>query len=219
VTPEQVRAELAGDLPPATLVLGPGAWAVVDGPSGLRADNHHQRLDAALTRDICAAAAWAPRHGRQVFALCLDGASTQVQNMLLKVLEEPPPGTRFVLAAEARPLDTVVSRCRVLVLGAESAEDLVDPKDKAAVTAVLRAARSGQSALLTQNLRGWQPVHARLLSVWSAEAVSGRWEVFGPDSVPGVSSSQAMRLLTELSLFPGARLGPMAALSAVFQVE
>lgn len=219
MTPEQVLAELAGELPPATLVLGPGAWDVVDGPAGLGADIHHRSLTAELARDVCAVAAWMPTGDRRVIALNLDGASTQVQNMLLKVLEGPPASTRFVLAAESRPLPTVLSRCRVLVLGREVAGELPDPKDMAAVASALRVARSGRTALLAQNLRGWLPATAKLLNLWAAEAASGRWRVFGPETAPGVSSGQAMRLLAELARYPGTRLGPLAALQAAFSPE
>jgi hypothetical protein len=157
-----------------------------------------------------------PARGVRVVALCLDKASVQVQNMLLKVLEEPPSGTRFVLTGERRPLDTVVSRCRVLVVGQEAAEGETDPRDKAAVATALRAARSGQTALLAQALRGWVPAQAKLLTVWAAEAASGQWKAFGPDTVPGVSTDQAMRLLTELARYPGAKLGALVALETVF---
>jgi DNA polymerase III, delta subunit len=216
MTPYEVRAALAGELPPATLVLGPGAWDVVDGPGGLGADIHHRSLTAELARDVCAVAAWMPTGDRTVITLNLGGASAQVQNMLLKVLEEPPESTRFVLAAESRPLPTIVSRCRVLVLGREAEAEPADARDKAAVTTALRAARSGQAPLLAQALRTWVPAQAALLATWAAEAVSGQWAVFGPGTAPGVSAEQAMRLLTELARYRGAKLGTMAALEAVF---
>ena len=218
MTPEQVLAELAGELPPATLVLGPGAGALVLGACAVHGWPFRFDLNAAAARDIRDNAWWASR-GARVTALNLDGASAQVQNMLLKTLEEPPDCTRFVLAAARRPLPTVVSRCRVLVAAREAGPEPADSRDKAAVASVVRAARSGQAALLAQNLRGWLPAQAQLLAVWAAEAVSGQWKVFGPDIAPGVSPEQALRLLTELARYPGARLGTRVALEAVFSGE
>lgn len=215
MTPEQVLAELAGELPPATLVLGPGAWALAGQAAGpdwlLKFD-----LSAPDARAVRESALLLPFGDLRVIALCLDKANAQVQNMLLKVLEEPPTGTRFVLAAERRPLPTVVSRCRVLVVGQEAAEEEPDPRDKAAVATALRAARSGQSTLLAQTLRNWLPLQAKLLSVWAAEAASGQWKMFDTGTAPGVSAEQAVRLLTELARYPGAKIGALVALEAVF---
>lgn len=215
MTPEQVLAELAGDLPAATLVLGPAAWPLVTQAAGpgwlLRHD-----LAAGDARQVRESTWLLPCEDVRVVALCLDKASDPVQNMLLKVLEEPSPGTRFVLAAERRPLPTVVSRCRLLVVGREADGEPVDSRDVAAVATAIRAARSGQAALLSQTLRNWVPAQARLLAVWAAERVSGQWRVFGPDTVPGVSDDQALRLLGELGRYPGAKMGTTVALDAVF---
>jgi hypothetical protein len=215
MTPEQVIAGLAGDLPPAALVLGPGAWSLVTGIAGPEWLTGCD-LSAGDVRQLQVNVWLLPDRGVRVVALGLDKATAQVQNMLLKVLEEAPASTSFVLAAERRPLPTVTSRCRVLVLGREAVAEPPDPKDRAAVATALRAARSGQSALLVQALRNWLPAQARLLSVWAAEAVSGEWQVFDAGTAPGVSAGQAVRLLTELARYPGARLGTLAALEAVF---
>jgi DNA polymerase III, delta subunit len=215
MTPDQVIAELAGDLPPATLVLGPGSWPLVTLAAGPEWLLRHD-LSAGEARQVRESVWLLPCGGVRVVALCLDKVTAQGQNMLLKVLEEPPPGTRFVLAAESRPLPTVVSRCRVLVVGQVAAGQDADPRDRAAVATVLRAARSGQSALLAQTLRNWLPVQAKLLTVWAAEAASGQWKVFDTGTAPGVSAEQAMRLLTELARYPGAKLGALVALESVF---
>jgi hypothetical protein len=215
MTPEQVIAELAGDLPPATLVLGPGAWALVSG-AALDSWVLVPKLNAEAARIVRDSSYLMAARGMRKVALNLGDTTEQVQNMLLKVLEEPSSGTRFVLAAERRPLPTVVSRCRVLVVGREAQEESADPRDKAAVATALRAARTGQTMLLAQNLRNWVPAQAKLLTVWAAEAVSGRWSVFGPDTAPGVSADQAMRLLAELARYQGTKLGALVALDAVF---
>lgn len=58
----------------------------------------------------------------------IDSADTmndQSQNALLKVLEEPPGSTVFILIAESKAsfLETVISRCVVLTLNSPSAEE------------------------------------------------------------------------------------------------
>jgi hypothetical protein len=218
VTPDQVAARLV-DLPPATLVLGPGAWPLV----ARSAAPHwmmHEVTSAEEARKIRAAAYILPSaHGTRVIAVNMGGASAQVQNMLLKVLEEPPSSTRFVLAAEERPLPTVVSRCRVLVLGSQGDRQAPDGRDMAAVGTALKAVLSGQTALLAQTVRAWLPVHAALLTQWAAEAASGCWRDFGPDFAPGVSPDRALRLLAELRAREGTRLGPLVALDRVFAGE
>lgn len=213
MTPDQVRTALWADLPPATLVLGPGARGLV---LGALPEHGWRDLNVAAARQIRDEVYLAAPSGSRVIVACLDGASTQVQNMLLKVIEEPPASTRFVLAAEHRPLPTVVSRCRVLVVGQETAGEPPDPRDRAAISTALRAARSGQSVLLAQTLRNWLPAQAKLLTVWAAEAVSGQWKVFEAGTAPGVSAEQAMRLLTELARYPGAKTGALVALEAAF---
>lgn len=216
MTPDQVRAALTGELPPATLVLGPGARGLV---LGTLPEHGWRDLDAAAARQIRAEAYLAAPSGLRVIVVCLYGASAQVQNMLLKVLEEPPPSTRFVLAAEERPLPTVVSRCRVLVLGLQGDRQVPDGRDVAAVGTALKAVLSGQTALLAQTVRAWLPVHAALLTQWAAEAASGCWRDFGPDFAPGVSPDRALRLLAELRAREGTRLGPLVALDRVFAGE
>jgi hypothetical protein len=228
VTPEQVRAALAGDLPAATLVTGPGSGALVFYASAGRGWDFRFDLDAAAARQVREDACRSVPSGLRVIALNLDGASERVQNMLLKVLEEPPETTRFVLAASERPLATVVSRCRVLVLGLTVPEPATaSAEDVAAVGTVIRAARTRQPALLYQTVRGWgknmpagqQCEPARLLSAWAAEALSGQWRVFGPDLAPGVRPELAYRLLAELSKSPGSRLAAAVALETVFRQE
>jgi DNA polymerase III subunit delta' len=79
-------------------------------------------------RDAIQSAGYRPFEGkRRVFVL--DGAdrlSSEIQNALLKTLEEPPPSSFFVLVT-ARPdslLPTVLSRCPMLRFGRLPAADL-----------------------------------------------------------------------------------------------
>jgi hypothetical protein len=216
VLPDRVRAVLAGDLPPALLVTGPGSGSVVSEACAVRGWTFLDSLNAAMARQVRDEAWLAPDGGLRVTALNLTGASDQVQNMLLKVLEEPPPGNRFVLCSEQRLLFTVVSRCQVLVVSPEGVNSAPEPRELLAVGSAIRAARSGDSSLLASAVRDWTPVHARLLSQWAAEAAAGRWKFFSAASAPGVSPEQALRLLQELSRRRGSRLGPVVALQQAF---
>jgi hypothetical protein len=217
MTPDQVRAELGGELPPSVLVLGRGAGELVFRACSDRGWEFRWDVNAEAARQVLAEAALAPLRDLRVIALSLDGASEQVQNMLLKVLEEPSADTRFILAATARPLPTVVSRSRVLVLGHEAREvPAASTQDKAVVAAAVRAARSRQPLVLAQAVREWKPEHHRLLEAWATEAATGRWARFSADLAPGVTPDQALRLLAELTRRAGSKLAPVVALDLVF---
>lgn len=220
---DEVRAVLAGELPPALLVRGPGAWDLAVGVAepGWEAV---ARLDAALARQVRARAWLLPSGARRVFLLNFDGASAPVQNSLLKVLEEPPPTSRFVLTASGPVLPTVASRCRQMTLGADRAAGPDDSRARASVSAAVRAACSGQSLLLAQTVRGWwrdarpgeDVPHPRLLARWAAEAASGRWVQFGPEFAPAATAGQAAQLLAELARYRGSRMASLVALDRVF---
>lgn len=217
MTPDQVLDALQGSLAPATLVLGPGSWDVVcqaAGPDWLL----HRSLGADDAREVRESALLFPQVGYlRVIALCIDGASTQVQNMLLKVLEEPPRTTRFILAAEGLPLPTVASRCRPLVLDSgEEDKAEFDPRDVASVAQAVRAAQAGQTAILAQACRGWAPVHLAVLKAWAGEIAASRMKKFDYDFAPRVTPAQALQLLAELEVRSPAKLAPLVALERVF---
>jgi hypothetical protein len=222
VTPEQVRAALEGDLPPATLVRGAGAWELA-GALDRPAWHVTGKLDAAAAREVHRTAWLRPTGEQRVYLICLDGASAAAQNSLLKVLEEPPATTRFVLASAGRVLPTIASRCRLLPLSG-TADDpaMADPRIRMSVAAAVDAARRGQHLRLAATVRGWfkeTPKDApqpRVLAAWAAEAASQRWRAFGPDFAPGVTPSEALQLLADLARMPGARLAPQVALARVF---
>jgi len=114
-------------LPPVTLLLGPpgvGKWLAARVIAGLHHYPEHDvyqnksGLKSGNAEDIqrFAQTAGATPAGKLVMA-CLDESSEAAQAMLLKVLEEPPPGVKFLLTASQPPLPTVVSRCQVLRCG------------------------------------------------------------------------------------------------------
>jgi hypothetical protein len=226
MTPDQVRARLAGSLPPATLVRGAEAWelaASAAGPDWLV----YESPDIAAVREILSTAWLLPSAAdARVYLLNLDEASLQVQNALLKVLEEPLATSRFVLTATDGPvLPTIAGRCLPLPLARSRPRAPFDARARAAVAAVIDAARDGRHPEVAALVRGWwaeptighnQPAQLRLLLAWAAEAATGRWAQFDPDFAPGVEPGQALRLLAELARCPGARLGPTTALDRVF---
>jgi len=220
MTPDQARAVLAGGLPPVLLVTGRGAVKLVaEASQECRWSSWHPALNAAAAREIIVEA-WLVPGSPRVTALNMDSASAQVQNMLLKVLEEPPPGNSFVLAASVPLLDTVLSRCQELKVSAAPEEAaLPDNRDLLAVGGAVRAARAGNSVQLAQMVREWNPARVQLLAQWAAEAAAGHWRVFAETTAPGVRPEQALRLLQELAVRAGTRLSLVVALQASFPSE
>ncbi|TRD22832.1 DNA polymerase III subunit delta' [Palleronia caenipelagi] len=75
--------------------------------------------------------------GRRVVIVdAADQLNTQAANAILKLIEEPPPLTTFLLVSHmpARLLPTIRSRCRVLKLGPLTPDDLARALDGAGVT-------------------------------------------------------------------------------------
>lgn len=219
MTPDQAFAEL----PPATLLLGPGAWAAAE---DLYEQNRSsfstrvEKLDAASARHVRDQAYIRP-FGKavKVIVINLDGASAAAQDILLKVLEEPPPGARFILAASLSPLDTVVSRCRVLVQGAAALPGIDPETDQARqmVATAIRAARDGQAEILITATEKWGDIHTAQLRAWAAERAADRWLQFPEDFVTDVSTGQALAILAALSAYAGARTVHLVALDRAFR--
>jgi hypothetical protein len=217
VTPEAALDLLSRHLPQAVLLLGPGAWELgteLGQVYGLQ--ETVSTLDAETARRLRSEVQFIPPHPPLVYLIGLDGASIPAQNMLLKVLEEPPPWARLILAATAEPLRTIVSRCQVVPLGNGSHRAEPDPQVKGQVATVVRAARTGSLALLAQALKGWTPLHSQLLQDWAFEVAAERWETFDAGFAPGVTPGEALDLLTVLSRYAGSKLAPQVALTEVF---
>jgi hypothetical protein len=111
---------LSRDLPRATLLLGSdgiGKWvlalALADRAGYPERDTYANKgpLRAEHVKTVllfCRTAALGPP-GKLVM-ICLDGAAENSQTALLKLLEEPPGGVKFILTASEPPLPTIVSR-------------------------------------------------------------------------------------------------------------
>jgi DNA polymerase III, delta subunit len=217
--PDQVHDALRGDLPPVVLLVGPGSFQLAVELAG-RYDTvgtEITNLSAENARFVAATAHMAPAFGAEVrpVVIVLDGASDQALNVLLKVLEEPPPPARFILCALRRPIATIVSRAQLFALGPDGGEPPDDREVRGEVTAAVKAALAGQSGVLGTLVRAWTPQHTSVLGAWAAEASSGRWERYRPESVPGVSGAQALRILEVLTRYAGARTAAPVALLRV----
>jgi hypothetical protein len=179
-----------------------------------------EKLDAESARHVRAQAYIRP-FGKavKVILIGLDGASAAAQDILLKVLEEPPGYVRFILAASLPPPDTVVSRCRVLVQG-QAPEPGTDPETDAArqvVATAVRAARDGHAELLATVTAKWGDAHTAQLRAWAAERAADRRLQFPEDFITGVSVSQALAILAALSAYPRARTAHLVALDRAFR--
>lgn len=119
---EAVRQELERHLPPVTLLIGPRSVGKTTLARHLI--THHRchwsmdygSLTAALAREIVESAP-TRRTSLDVRVIDLDGSTEATQNILLKVLEEPPAHCRFILIATSRPMPTITSRAQVHEVG------------------------------------------------------------------------------------------------------
>jgi hypothetical protein len=131
---EAVRSLLERELPPVTLLLGPASVGKT-ALAGHAARYHHmtsyryESPSAALAREVVELV---PRRlqgsGKLAVIIGLDGTTVTAQNILLKVLEDPPPHVCFLLTASCPPLPTVSSRAvthRVSLLSDEQVAEVL----------------------------------------------------------------------------------------------
>jgi hypothetical protein len=158
--------------------------------------------------------------GYSVVCLSLDGSVEAVQHSLLKTLEEPPPGVRFVLSA-ANPLPTVMSRAVVRRVGVP--ESLPDWQEelKPAVCLAVAAAGSGDARRLARLTRDWSHKHVVLLAIWAAEGFTGRFNVFSQADRQGYSPVALRSALEAIDKYSGARprVAAQAALLSLTEGE
>jgi len=99
---------------PLILQTHPDVWVLVPDPVRLRSPVARPMLRVGQLRAVQRAAYFQPMGRRRVFVL--DGAETMrwdVQNVFLKILEEPPGSATFILTAPSpyALLPTIISRC------------------------------------------------------------------------------------------------------------
>jgi hypothetical protein len=220
MTPEDARLLLTRHLPQTVLLLGPGAWALgTDLGQVYGLQETIPALDAGTARRIRDEMQFIPPHPPLVYLIGLDGAGPAAQNILLKLLEEPPSWAQFILTATREPLPTVVSRCQVLTIGTAAVRPAPDPRVKGQVGTAVKAARNGSQQLLGQALRGWGAEHSQVLLDWAYEAAAERWQQFDAGFAPGVTSGEALELVLLLESFARSKLGPQVALTEVFRPQ
>ena len=121
------RQMLEDTLPPVSLLLGPPSVGKRTMAEYLRAYHGFHVSDTlntcdgtltkAVVRQIIEFVSTAG-FGRGKFVIVrLDGASHASLHALLKILEEPPPRTYFMLLSAERPLATIASRCTTFHFG------------------------------------------------------------------------------------------------------
>lgn len=226
-SPDHVFGELSRALPPVVLFLGPRPPELYG--LAARLVTHHRvhrsdivehygvGLTAAEARGLVAYAGIASYGPFKAVILGLDGVSEQAQNILLKVLEEPPGQIRFLLFARTAPLPTVVSRARVYRFGqvSDNEEQPADGPVKARVAAALRAASAHDEETLASVLAGWNDDCQSLLAAWAAEAAAGRWAKHGGlfPEWQHASRHRALAVLEGLARYPRARPANAAAVA------
>lgn len=228
---QQVLDALKDDLPPVTLLLGDSVAAFGYMGASLAAHYGVHAADilklyvpvsTADARNLVRHADVAPFGPFKLALVLLDEASAQAQNILLKLLEEPPETIRFLLVSVAPPLPTIVSRSRVYRFGAPGTPvETEGPSEaQAKVAAAVRAAVAGDKNLLLTVCQGFDAACISELRTWAArQARQVRPELYGSEvPEPAIPVAQARRVLTALSAVPRARPvnAAVAALSAAF---
>lgn len=214
-----MRAVLTEHLPPVTLLVGDRYVSF----GSLAADvAHHygvhladiklspQPFTAADARALVSNAFLVPRGSPfRMVIVVLEGASEQAQNILLKLLEEPPPKLRLVLTSRYLPQPTIVSRCAVFEFG--TVAEKPDPEAEAAakVAAAVKAAQTHDAGLLLAACDGFTEEHIHVLHEWAiSQAWAQRPDLFSKGKKPmepRVPAQVARRVLRGLALHAKAR--------------
>jgi DNA polymerase III, delta subunit len=149
----QVVAHLRSDTPQVSLLLGPPsvgkttAAEEVLGDLGVH-DPLLLRYASVRVSDARAMTQFTSRRSRKPKGILaqLDQVTPEAANAMLKLLEEPPPATYFMLCASHQPLLTIASRAQVYRFGyltdAEVAQVLQTTKPRLARDKAEKAARS-----------------------------------------------------------------------------
>ena len=119
---EQVVPAVVASGAPVTLLIGPegigkamAAKAVVEQAVAPYDARWLPSCGVGDVRDLGRFVSVASATGRKMVGLDLDGATESSQHALLKMLEEPPRGVRFVLTSSGSLLPTVRSRSEIVV--------------------------------------------------------------------------------------------------------
>ena len=217
-------------LPPVLLLVLPdsdAAWeAGVDlaraACNGERSRWHEfAALSSPAAREVVRLSTYRWDHDH-IMVVRLDTApGPSVLDILLKTLEEPPAGVRFILTLEAgfQVPATIVSRAsQVYRAGVDPASvaEAMEPARQLVIQAV-HAASEGDQTKLARASRDWTPVSSLLLGVWAAEVYTRRWGVFSLSDACGYTPADAMRVAAAMAAYEGSagRLAMRAALGSL----
>jgi hypothetical protein len=150
---DRVLERLHSEIAPVTLLLGPPSVGKTTVAEEVFADlgvsgSLLRRYDVLRVADARSITSFTSRRSGQPKGAIvqLDGATDEAANAMLKVLEEPPPDTYFMLCASHPPPLTIVSRSQVFRLGyltdAEVALILMSTKPPLSRERAEKAARS-----------------------------------------------------------------------------
>lgn len=221
---QEARNALEKSLPAATLIVGSpdDGWQLAE--YAIRCHQVHPasvlrigQLSAEAARGVAGAARNAPGSDLVVVVICLDKATEQAQNILLKALEEAPDSVRFILFTGDPVLATVSSRCQLLRIGwGEPVHAALDAQVPGSVGAALRCCAARDTESLLRLAPGWTARHSLALASWAREASSGRWREFGAGFAPQVTREQAASLWRLVAPLPDSPPTALAALHRVF---
>jgi len=212
----QVYRVLAAELPPVTLLLGD--YFLEYGALISELARHHKvgtadmlflamPISAADARSLVSHVNVAPFGPFKLVAAILDNASEQAQNILLKLLEEPPGTARFILMSSEPPLPTIVSRAQVYRFGVQLRQQEADDEAQGKVSAAVRAAMTGNQGLLLALCEGFEARHIAMLSRWAQSQATGKRPELYPDGAmePEVPVRVARKVLQSLAAVDRAR--------------
>ncbi|MDX3905429.1 MAG: DNA polymerase III subunit delta' [Pigmentiphaga sp.] len=178
--------------------------------AGKRAPSREIRIE-----QIRAVESWANtgthRGGLRVVVLYpAESLNTISANGLLKILEEPPPHTVFLLVADApdRLLPTLVSRCRRLPLGAPDPDQALAWLEAQGMenAAAHLAAAGGAPVAAWRRAEAGLPPRSPWLDTWAAALAQGKPADVGQivdalDKIPAAEWIDALqRLVTDVAL-------------------
>jgi hypothetical protein len=117
---------------PVVLLTGPesvGKWTLAEAVIRYWGTERHnvlriKVLTADGVRQLLHSAHLISDMGAKYVLIRLDGAAEDTLNMLLKFLEEPPPGVHVIMTSAEPVLPTIVSRAQSFVLGLLSEQDV-----------------------------------------------------------------------------------------------
>lgn len=140
----------------------------------------------------------------KLIVIDLDKSSTQSQNSLLALLENPPRKIKFLLFSSSATLTTVESRSEIFCA---SSTLIIDKQAKSTVLTVLRATQQLEVTKLEEAMRAWDDKCHKLLLEWAVESKLRKPKIFTTEELSLGSFPQGFEdnLILALSILDSAR--------------